>query len=360
MPAPSTPPFPPVLWTGSFRRSSRRRTYTIGRRSSRNQAVKRGMYHSRMPASDRYSAAARQLVAELRARDYRAGCRAVEQWAAWGLAPAPERVSLGRRGFTSRYPDGAIDQYAAVASVMRRGQDWRAAGLMLIGRGHLVAREETFRLLLDYLFAPDTGISDPLEFADEQMAAAAGQPLFKRIARIAQRNISAAKLTDPVTGCEIDAETAAVSVMARGVATMLGEAMPRDAAEETAAAWGMITADLPADVREHRIDVVNALADTVPGLICRRLVPWIVPRWPVPCVWERTSSPLAAARILPGGCLIWSVSRRCQAGIGASRRRMCSPSWRPRSLSTCIPPSPGWLMYPTRCPRQAPAISPRQ
>jgi len=216
-----------------------------------------------MPASARYSAAARQLVAELRARGYRAGCRAVEQWAAWGLAPAPERVSLGRRGFTSRYPDGAIDQYAAMASVMRRGQDWRAAGLMLIGRGHLVAREDTFRLLLDYLFTPDTGISDPLEYADEQMAAAAGQPLFKRIARIAQRNISAAKLADPVTGCEIDAETAAVSVMARGVATMLGEAMPRDAAEETAAAWGMITADLPADVREHRIDVVNAMADNI-------------------------------------------------------------------------------------------------
>ena len=221
------------------------------------------MYHSGMPASARYSAAARQLVAELRASGYRAGCRAVEQWAAWGLAPAPERVSLGRRGFTSHYPDGAIDRYAAVASVMRRGQDWRAAGLMLIGRGHLVAREETFRLLLDYLFTPDTGISDLLEYADEQIAAAAGQSLFKRIARIAQRNISAAKLTDPVTGCDIDAETAAVSVMARGVATMLGEAMPRDAAEETAAAWGMITADLPADVREHRIDVVNALADNV-------------------------------------------------------------------------------------------------
>ena len=87
---------------------------------------------------------------------------------------------------------------------------------MLIGRGHLVAREDTFRLLLDYLFTPDTEISDPLEYADEQIAAAAGQPLFKRIARIAQRNITAAKLADPVTGCEIDAETAAVSVMARG------------------------------------------------------------------------------------------------------------------------------------------------
>ncbi len=221
------------------------------------------MYHSGMPSSARYSAAARQLVAELRARGCRAGCRAVEQWAAWGLAPAPERVSLGRHGFTSRYPDGAIDQYAAVAAVMRRGQDWRAAGLMLIGRGHLVAREDTFRLLLDYLFTVDTDVSDPLEYADEQMAAVAGQPLFKRISRIAQRNIRAAKLTDPVTGCEIDAETAAVSVMARGLATMLGETMPRDAAEETAAAWGMIDADLPPEVRTHRIDFVNALSDHV-------------------------------------------------------------------------------------------------
>ena len=87
--------------------------------------------------------------------------------------------------------------------------------------------------------------------------------MFKRIARIAQRNIRAAKITAPVTGCEIDAETAAVSVMARGLATMLGEAMPRDAAEETAAAWGMISAGLPAEVREHRIDFVNALADRV-------------------------------------------------------------------------------------------------
>ena len=92
--------------------------------------------------------------------------------------------------------------------------------------------------LLDYLFTSGTDISDPLEFADEQLAAASGHPLFKRIARIAQRNIRAATITAPVTGCEIDAETAAVSVMARGLATMLGEAMPRDAAEEMAAAWG--------------------------------------------------------------------------------------------------------------------------
>ncbi len=201
-----------------------------------------------MPSSARYSAATRELVALLRVRGYRGGCRAVEQWAAWGLAPAPERVSLGRgRGFTSRYPDGAVDQYCAVASVMRRGQDWRTAGLMLIGRGYPVTRDATYRLLMDYLFTPDadTDIDDPLQFADEQVAGAASHPLFRRIARITQRNIRAAKIVDPVTGSEIDAESAAVSVMARGFAAMLGEPMPRDAAEETAAAWGVIDASLP-------------------------------------------------------------------------------------------------------------------
>jgi len=140
-----------------------------------------------------------------------------------------------------------VDQYCAVASVMRRGQDWRTAGLMLIGRGYPVTRDATYRLLMDYLFTPDadTDIDDPLQFADEQVAGAASHPLFRRIARITQRNIRAAKIVDPVTGSEIDAESAAVSVMARGFAAMLGEPMPRDAAEETAAAWGVIDASLP-------------------------------------------------------------------------------------------------------------------
>lgn len=216
-----------------------------------------------MPSSARYSAAARELVTELQARGYRVGCRAVEQWAAWGLAPAPERISLGRRGFTSRYPAGAVDQYCAVASVMKRGRAWRTAGLMLIGRGYLVTKETTFRLLLDYLFTPDADVEDPLEFAEDQIAGAVSNPLFRRIARITQRNIRAAKLIDPVTGSGIDAESAASSVMTRGLATLLGDPMPRDAAEETAAAWGIIEADLPDEVREHRIDFVSALSASV-------------------------------------------------------------------------------------------------
>jgi hypothetical protein len=51
--------------------------------------------------------------------------------------------------------------------------------------------------------------------------------------------------------------------MVRGLAGLLGEPMPRDAAEETAAAWGLIDADLPRDVREHRLDFVCAMTGTV-------------------------------------------------------------------------------------------------
>jgi hypothetical protein len=148
---------------------------------------------------------------------------------------------------------------------MRRGQDWRTAGLLLIGRGHRVAKDATFRQLLDYLFTadPDVPIDDPLGYADDQIAAAAETPLFKRLARIAGSNISAAQISDPVTGKQIDAQAAAPAVMVRGLAGLLGEPMPRDAAEETAAAWRLIDAGLPPDVREHRVDFMHALAESV-------------------------------------------------------------------------------------------------
>src|SRR6266851_9415739 len=101
----------------------------------------------------RHSEATVRLVEDLHGLGYVVGCRAVEQWAERGLAPAARRRSLGRgRGFESEYPAGAIGQYCAVASVMRRGLDWRTAGLMLIGRGGLPTREVTLRRLLDYLF----------------------------------------------------------------------------------------------------------------------------------------------------------------------------------------------------------------
>jgi hypothetical protein len=50
-----------------------------------------------MPAVARYSPATKELVAELRTRGHKVGCRAVEHWAERGLAPASVRYSLGRR-----------------------------------------------------------------------------------------------------------------------------------------------------------------------------------------------------------------------------------------------------------------------
>jgi hypothetical protein len=80
------------------------------------------------------------------------------------------------------------------------------------------------------------------------------------MARIVKSNISAARISDPVTGTMIDAETAALAVMTRGLASLLGEPTPRDAAEEMAAAWGLIDSATPPEVREHRIDFVEAMS----------------------------------------------------------------------------------------------------
>jgi hypothetical protein len=216
-----------------------------------------------VPASNRHSAATKELVVQLRDLGHPAGCRAVEQWAAWGLAPAAERISRGRNGFTSSYPEEAVEQYSAVAAVMRRGLDWRTAGLRLIGRGHRVAKDATFRLLLDFLFSLDTDTEDPLQFADDQIAEAETDPLVRRITRITRANINAAKIRDPVTGAGLNSGTVARAVMIRSIASMLGEPMPRDAAEEVAAAWGLISSEMPIYVRSHRVDYVQALAETV-------------------------------------------------------------------------------------------------
>ncbi len=220
-----------------------------------------------VPAAERYSRATMQLVEELRLRGLTAGCRAVEHWAELGLAPPPVRHSQGRLGFTSEYPLGAIDQYVAVASVMRRGLDWRVAGLVLISQGHLPSREKTFRQLLQFLFELDGAMGeDALDFSEEQVARATGDVLFEQIARVIERNIGLAKIVDPVSGEEVSAETAGQSAMARTLAAMLGEALPHDAAVEVAAAAGLIEADLSEELCEHRVKYVERLFEDVLSL----------------------------------------------------------------------------------------------
>ncbi len=63
------------------------------------------MYLCWVPRARQPSAAAQRLVQELASRGLTVGYRAIEDWAARGLALAPARRSLGRgRGTVSEYP----------------------------------------------------------------------------------------------------------------------------------------------------------------------------------------------------------------------------------------------------------------
>lgn len=212
-----------------------------------------------MPAAARYSTATKQLAADLRARGHNVGCRALERWAELGLAPAPVRYSLGKRGFGSRYPPGAVEQYAAVASVMRRGLDWRVAGLQLISRGYLPVREGTFRLLLNFLLPDDVDSDDPLGRAEEEFGQAGGNRLFEKMSRVAQKNLASAKVVDPVTGQNVSGEAAAAGAMIWTLAAMLGEPLPEGSAEEIAGASGLISPALPETERRERIRYTEAV-----------------------------------------------------------------------------------------------------
>jgi hypothetical protein len=193
-----------------------------------------------MPAVARYSSATKELVTGLRARGYKVGCRAVEYWAERGLAPSPVRYSLGKRGFGSRYPVGAVDQYAAVASVMRSGRDWRVAGLLLIGQGHLPSSVDTFRFLLQFLIPENFDlVDDPLAHAEEEFKQFAGSQLHGIFDRIIRQNLALARIVDPVTMKEICIDGAASGVMTQIMAVMLGDQLPDGAAEEIAGAWAL-------------------------------------------------------------------------------------------------------------------------
>jgi hypothetical protein len=218
-----------------------------------------------MPAAARYSAATKELVAELRARGYKVGCRAPEYWAERGLAPAPVRRSLGRRGSVSSYPAGAVEQYVAVASVMRSGMDWRVSGLLLIGQGYLPARETTFRLLLEFLLPDDIdSTDDPLERAENEIKEMAQTPLFERLDQIISRNLSLARIVDPVTKKEIPIESAVPGVMSQIFAAMLGAQLPEGAAEEIAGAWGLIG---PKISEEERLELINYVEAVFAGAL---------------------------------------------------------------------------------------------
>lgn len=212
-----------------------------------------------MPAAARYSVATKQMVADLRARGHQVGCRALERWAELGLAPAPVRYSRGKHGFGSYYPPGAVEQYAAVASAMRRGLDWRVAGLLLISRGYLPVRESTFRQLLGFLLPYEIESDDPLGQAEDDLKQAAGSRLFERMGRVMARNLASAKITDPVTQDRVPADIAVISAMTWTMAAMYGEQLPEGSAEEIACASGLITSGLSDEERSERTRYIEAV-----------------------------------------------------------------------------------------------------
>ena len=118
----------------------------------------------------------------------------MEDWAARGLAPAPIRRSLGRgRGMASEYPSGAVDQYAAVAAVMRRGRPWQISVIKLLARGRLPTNEDLVRQALGELLAPPGQPArvgeDALGYAERVATEAAAAPVARLFLRAYERNL---------------------------------------------------------------------------------------------------------------------------------------------------------------------------
>jgi hypothetical protein len=209
------------------------------------------MYLCLVPRSKVPSAAAQQLVRELAARGLTVGYRAIEDWAARGLAPAPVRRSLGRgRGTASEYPAGAADQYAAVASVMRPGLPWQVSVLKLLVRGHLPVNHDLVRQALREVLAPDPVESgaDALDYAEQMATRTASTRAGRSFLRAFERNLHrSASLLEP--GAEVS--SVAVGALATLVLAAAGEpAWSTEALAEMMAAVGFPVAEMTDEDRQ--------------------------------------------------------------------------------------------------------------
>src|SRR5712691_11203568 len=156
-----------------------------------------------MPRSAEPSEAAQRLIDELACRGVVVSPRAAEGWAAKGLAPRPIRKSLGRgRGTTSEYPPGSVDQYAAVAAVMRSGKPWQLSVLQLLARGYLPHDESlVYRALQDLLaYGEARDGDDALDHAEHVAADVARGSFGQSVLRVYERNLQrSAAILEPGT-----------------------------------------------------------------------------------------------------------------------------------------------------------------
>jgi hypothetical protein len=209
------------------------------------------MYLCRVPRAKEPSAAAQQLARELAARGQAAGYRAIEDWAARGLAPAPVRRSLGRgRGTASEYPPGAADQYAAVASVMRRGLPWQVSVLKLLARGRLPANRDLARQALRELLAPGPAEpgADALDQAEQLAAQAAATRTGRSFLRAFERNL---RRSAPLIEPGADPGSVAAGALATTFMMTAGEpAWSEEALVEMMAAAGLPVAQMTDEDRQ--------------------------------------------------------------------------------------------------------------
>jgi hypothetical protein len=203
-----------------------------------------------MARAEEPSAAARRLIQELSGRGLTVGHRAIEDWAARGLAPAPVRRSLGRgRGTASEYPAGAADQYAAVASVMRRGLPWQVSVLKLVVQGYLPTNEDLVRQAFHDLLTDDAAEldEDALGYAERLAAQAATTRTAGPFLRAFRRNL---RRSGPILEPGAEIEPVVTGVITTLTLARIGEPdWSPDALAEMMAAFGLPVAEMASDDR---------------------------------------------------------------------------------------------------------------
>jgi hypothetical protein len=207
-------------------------------------------------------------------------------------------------GTVSEYPEGAVEQYAAVASVMRRGLPWQISVLKLLARGHLPTDETlVHRAIRDILSDDDAGQDqDALSYAERRAEAATAIRGARPFLRAFRRNLlRAAPILEP--GTDIDAVVQGVVA----TLTLAGMGQPRwspEALVEMMAAYGIPVAEMTSEDRAGAARFMDSfLTDVTAGPALARTAeetPAIAIQAAVPAARHAVDEVIAAtARTLP-------------------------------------------------------------
>ena len=161
-----------------------------------------------------------------------------------------------------------MEQYAAVASVMRRGLAWHLAAVSLIGRGHLPTREATFRSAFEQFFAQSAFDCEDSFDRAEQLAKEARSTTasgVRQLVRAMDTNFRRAKVKNPLTGRFVPPEEGVNSVLTNMALMALGgQSLDNETGLRVAAAQGLLT-QLPTRFHE---EAGRLVADIYNDLLC--------------------------------------------------------------------------------------------